>query len=448
MSKIIDYPFSFRLLRNYVVFTFKRYYGEYIVIGRENIPENCPVIFAPNHINAFMDAIAVHSIAPKNLPLIFLARADIFNNKTSAKILKYLKIMPAFRMRDGIENMGKNQDVFDQCVEILHHNKALGIMPEGSQGDQRKLRPLVKGIFRIAFAAQQKYESQPKVKIIPVGIDYGDLVKYGKHILINIGKPIEIADYMKSFAENPVTATNDIRKRLWSDLNRLSLNLDSENHYECFETVAEVANSAFLKKHEWQDKTEFRFTARQEISNKLIGLEINEPEKINQLETLCREYKLLLGKLNLQNWVLEQNKDKSSTVLLEEILLFLTLPLFLFGLLVNFLPFFVPVYVRKQIIRPQYQGFYSSLQFVLGLITFPLFYLIQTILFVCLFGVSWWAGLIFMLLQYPFGKLAIKWNGKAKKMLAKLRFQKLAKKKSSDLFQAQSVREQIIRMIS
>ena len=120
MSKITDYTVSFSLVRNYIVFAFKRYYGEYVVLGRENIPVNCPVIFAPNHINAFMDAIAVHSIAPPKIPVIFLARADVFNNKTAVKILKFAKILPAFRMRDGIENLGKNNETFEQCVEILY----------------------------------------------------------------------------------------------------------------------------------------------------------------------------------------------------------------------------------------------------------------------------------------------------------------------------------------
>ena len=102
MSKIYDIPLYFNLVRRYVIFCFKRYYGEIIVIGKENIPTDSPVIFAPNHTNALMDAIAVHAVVPYSLPLIFLARADIFRNKTAARFLRYAKIMPAFRMRDGI----------------------------------------------------------------------------------------------------------------------------------------------------------------------------------------------------------------------------------------------------------------------------------------------------------------------------------------------------------
>ena len=447
MSNIFDYPLSFSLVKNYVVFTFKRFYSEYIVIGKENIPAHCPVIFAPNHINALMDAIAVHSIAPNKLSVIFLARADVFNSKTAVKLLKFVKILPAFRMRDGVENLVKNNEVFEQCVEILHHNKALGIMPEGNQGEQKKLRPLLKGIFRIAFAAQQKQSTQPYIKIIPVGIDYGNLVKFGKHIIINIGKPIEISEYMKSYAVNPVTATNEIRERLKSDLNYLSLNLASENHYECFEAVTEIAETSYLKKLQLPDNTIFRFAARQEIAKRLVLLENKEPEKVDKLESLCKEYNGYLKSLNLKDWVFEQSESTISLV--EGFKLFFTLPFFLCGFLFNFLPFFIPVYVRKYVMKAEYEGFFSSLQFGIGIITFPLFYVLQTILFCSLLNTPRWFTLLFFLMQYPIGKLAIKWYREAKKCLAELRFRKLTqKKKSSELFQAQEVRKQIIRMIS
>ena len=155
MSEIYESTPSFNLVKKYVRFTFKRFYSEFIVIGKENIPTDVPVIFAPNHNSALMDALAIHVAAPHDLPIVFLARADIFNNKIAAKILRFCKMIPAFRMRDGVENLEKNNETFIRCVEVLDHNKALGIMPEGNQGEQRKLRPLLKGIFRIAFVGQQ-----------------------------------------------------------------------------------------------------------------------------------------------------------------------------------------------------------------------------------------------------------------------------------------------------
>ena len=448
MSKISDYPLSFSIVRNYVVFTFKRYYSEYIVLGRENIPSDSPVIFAPNHINALMDAIAIHSIAPYKVPVIFLARADIFKNKKAAQLLKSAKILPAFRMRDGMENLSKNNEVFEQCVEILDQNKILGIMPEGNQGEQRKLRPLVKGIFRIAFTAQHKYDSKSKVKIIPVGIDYGDLAKYGKHIIINIGKPIEVSDYMQSYYENPVAATNEIREKLRLDLNSLSLDLATEKHYECFRTISELANTDFVKKLQLTDNTVFRFVARQEIAKRLTKIEINEPEKIEKLDVLANNYNGLLEKTNLRNWVFEQSPFKTESIILEGLLLFLTFPIFVYGYICNFLPFLIPVYIRKFVLKAQYEGFFSSLQFGIGIFLFPIFYLMQTLLFHNLTGTHWLLSLPFFIMQYPFGKLAVKWHEIAKKFMAKIKFKRLKHKRSFELIQAQNVREQIIRLIS
>ena len=447
MSEIYDYPLSFNLVKKYIVFTFKHFFSEYIVVGKENIPSEGPMIFAPNHTNALMDAFAVHSIAPKNLPIIFLARADIFKNKYIAKFLRSAKIMPAFRMRDGMENLGKNNDVFDKCIEILSQNKALGIMPEGNQEIERKLRPLVKGIFRIAFASQEKKDTQTGVKIIPVGIDYGDILKSNNHIIISIGKPIEVSEYMKSYADNPVVATNEIRDRLRTDMENLTINLATESYYDCFELVTKIANKSVLDELKLKDKTIFRFVARQKIAERLVSLEKNDPDKIKKLNLLGTEYTTLLKKLNLKTWVFDKPIFSNSFLNFEGLILFWTFPFFIYGFIVNFLPFFIPVFIRKFILKAKFPGFFSSLQLALGLITFPLFYILQTVLISSLLDFSWWAIILFFCLQYPFGKWAIKWYKMAKRYQAMMRFRALNNKKSSELLNAQNLREQIIRMI-
>ena len=448
MSNIYDFTFPFSLIRKYISFTFKRYYGEFIVIGKENIPTDCPIIFAPNHTNALMDALAVHVIAPPKMSVIFLARADIFNNKKAAKALNFAKIMPAFRMRDGVENLGRNQEIFDKCVDVLHHNMALGIMPEGNQEIERKLRPLVKGIFRIAFAAQQKFGSQQKVKIVPIGLDFGNIIKAGKHIIITIGKPIEVSDYMAEYAINPVTATNEIRDCLKNALNNISLNLATDNYYSCFETATEVCNSTYLNKLKLPDKTEYRFVARQKIAKRLIDLEKNDIKEIQALDTLCSEYTKTLEKLNLRNWVFEQApQQKRFKVTSDYLVLFWTFPWFMLGLMFNFIPFFLPVYLRKKVFKAQFTGFFSSLQYALGLITFPIFYLAQTIVFWSITDFPIWASILFLLLQYPFGKWALKWNSTFKKLNAKRRYNSYLKTRLGEIKQAEETRKQIIQIV-
>jgi len=448
MANIYDLPLAFNLTRRYTVFSFKRYYGKFIITGKENIPTEGPVIFAPNHTNALMDAIAVHAIVKSTLPIIFLARADIFRNKNAAKFLHFIKIMPAFRMRDGMENLGKNNEVFDQCVEVLTNKKALGIMPEGNQEIERKLRPLVKGIFRIAFAAQQKLGKENSVKIIPVGLDFGSIVKANKHIIINVGKPIDVSDYMNSYNENPVIATNKIRDRLRNDLENLSFNLATEDYYECFETATETATTYVLNELNLTDNTLNRFKARQAVAGRLVALESSSSEKVKTLDELCSKYTIALKKLNLKSRILDKQAASVTNLLLNGLLSIVTLPLFLIGFSLNVIPFFAPVLIKNHVIKPEFTGFFSSLQFGLGMFTFPLCYILQTVFFGYFVSSEWWCLLLFFFSQFPLGKIALGWYSRTIKQTANWRFRILVQKKSPELLVAQTLREQIIRMIS
>jgi 1-acyl-sn-glycerol-3-phosphate acyltransferase len=447
MSKIYDFPFLYNIAKRYVIFTYKRFYNEYLVIGRENIPEDGPVIFAPNHLNALMDALAVLSVVPHQMPIVFLARADIFKNKLAAKLLRFTKIMPAFRMRDGVENLGKNNDIFEQCIDILLHDKALGIMPEGNQGEQRRLRPLLKGIFRIAFAAQQKREGKSGVKIVPVGIDLGDLEKSRKHIIINIGKPIEVSEYMNSYNDNPVQATNEIREELRKRLSDLILNLDSEKYYESFETITEIANTKGLKQLQLPDNSVNRFIARQMIAEKLIKIEKDESQKAEQLHSLCTEYADKLKKIKLYTEIVEKKPHRATTLLINALLLFITFPIFTGGFMLNSLPYFAPVFIRKYVLKVKYRGFFNSLHYGIGILSFPLFYILQTILFISIVQPSWWLLLLFITFQFLSEKWALKWYSYARKYISKFRYYKLKHRKSRTLEITQQLRKKIIQIL-
>ncbi len=120
------------MIQPYVKTFFFMFYGKVEVKGLENIPRNEPVIFAPNHQNALMDALIVLFSAPQDI--VFLARADIFNKRAMAWFLNSLKMLPVFRQRDGASELGKNVDIFDISVNVLHQRHHLCVMPEGGHG--------------------------------------------------------------------------------------------------------------------------------------------------------------------------------------------------------------------------------------------------------------------------------------------------------------------------
>ena len=446
MSKIYELPLSFRLVKKYIRFTFKRFYSEYIVLGKENIPTEGQVIFAPNHLNALMDALAVHSVSPDNYATVFLARADMFRKKTLARILRACKIMPAFRIRDGIENLGKNNEVFDQCVEVLETNNAMGIMPEGNQELERKIRPLVKGIFRVAFSAQQKIGTSGSVKIVPIGIDMGDLYKFGKHIIINIGVPIDVSEYMTRYDENQPATTNEIRSDLSIALENLVVNLNTEQYYPAFEVATQLCNTSMLESMQLKKNTVNLFYARQEIGRKLVKIEQTHTELAQKLDTLCTDFEHLRKKLNLHINNFEHQSVRSASTALKTLGLLLLSPVFLIGFALNFLPFFTPVIVRKKM-KVKFEGFYTSIHYGVGILIFPIFYLLQAILFFSISGLSWWLILLFIPLEYLSGKWAFSLYKHYKKTIGEINHSIVKTKKEKDYKRLLQIRSAIIDIV-
>ena len=125
------------------------FYRRVIVLGSENINPNDHLIFAPNHQNALMDALAV-LFTHKGQP-VFLARADIFKKKVIAGILYFLKILPVYRLRDGFSSVKGNDEIFLKTIDVLKNRNGVVILPEGDHAGFRRLRQLKKGICRVAF---------------------------------------------------------------------------------------------------------------------------------------------------------------------------------------------------------------------------------------------------------------------------------------------------------
>jgi len=253
---------------------------------------------------------------------------------------------------------------------------------------------------------------------------------------------------MNSYNENPVIATNKIRDRLRNDLENLSFNLATEDYYECFETATETATTYVLNELNLTDNTLNRFKARQAVAGRLVALESSSSEKVKTLDELCSKYTIALKKLNLKSRILDKQAASVTNLLLNGLLSIVTLPLFLIGFSLNVIPFFAPVLIKNHVIKPEFTGFFSSLQFGLGMFTFPLCYILQTVFFGYFVSSEWWCLLLFFFSQFPLGKIALGWYSRTIKQTANWRFRILVQKKSPELLVAQTLREQIIRMIS
>jgi 1-acyl-sn-glycerol-3-phosphate acyltransferase len=165
------------------------YCRDIAINNKEVLKIKGPLLLAANHPNSFLDAIILCTLFDK--PVYSLARGDAFKNKLVAKILFKLKLLPVYRVSEGVENLEDNYKTFDQCKAIFKQNGIVLIFSEGLCINEWHLRPLKKGTARLAISS---WEDGIDLKVLPVGINYSSFRKFGKNIKLFFGDFITGSD--------------------------------------------------------------------------------------------------------------------------------------------------------------------------------------------------------------------------------------------------------------
>ncbi len=410
------WSWGYWLLKKYVQFADWLIYNKVIVNGLENIPKNKPIIFSPNHQNALSDPMAI--LLNTKFQPVWLARADIFKNKTAAVILKFLKIMPVYRLRDGKENLAKNDEIFLSSVRVLENNFALGLFPEAAHSGKRQMLAHKKAVPRIVFMAEEKSQNNLDIQIIPTGIFYSHYWKFNRNLIVNFGKPIRANEFLDEFKQSESAATLSLRQRVLYEMQSVVLEIKSTKYYDDFESIREIYGKHFLKRQNQKYSVLNLFQSDQKLVKKLDALEGNSIELTESIVESAKEYVSKIRKLKIRSWLLEKSDLNCLKIVFNKLILLLGLPIFLFGFFFNAVPFFIIDTITRKKIKDK--GFWSTFFLSLGIILFPIFYLIE------FFAVSWlipeiWLKLI-LLVAMPFaGKIAFLWYILFRKTVGRIR---------------------------
>jgi len=362
------------------------FYRRVIVIGRDNINPDDHIIFAPNHQNALMDALAV-LFTHKGQP-VFLARADIFNRKAIAAILYFLKILPVYRIRDGFANLKGNDETFLKTLDILRNKNSLVILPEGDHAGFRRLRQLKKGICRIAFQAAEADEFRLKIKIIPVGIEFSHYTRFRQVLTVVYGKPVEVSEYYESYRKIPEKALNELRARLSDDMKKIMVHIESVDDYAAIDELRTLINGRYS-----DDVTLPKLFRDRILINKMNRLKSIDADTYNEACSLTLEIKNEAKDLGLSYRILEKQKHPAVLLISIALALLVTFPLYIFGNIFNLTFLKIPALTIKKIRDEQ---FHSSVKYGISLAMAFIFLPVYAILSFIFFSPWWLALLIFL----------------------------------------------------
>lgn len=398
---------GYEIIRTYVRFAFWLSHKRITVTGAENIPKGKPVIFAPNHQNALMDPLAIVCTNPHQS--VWLARADIFQLKATQPILKYLKILPIYRIRDGKENLSNNEHIFQQVIHILEGRHSIALFPEAAHSGKRQMLPHKKAIPRIALEAEEKNQFNLDLQIVPVGIYYDHYWNFNRSLIIEYGKPLNIDKYKGEYSENPQKALMSLRDEIYRQLEPLTLNIKTLSYYREYETLRQVAGEAYSGRKFFNENPVLQlFYAEKELIKKIETQEVSDPVYFEKLLDKTSGYFNNLQKSGLSDIEIGlASKANWPEHFIDLILFLISIPIFIFGFIFNALPLFIPRMILRRKVKDT--AFLSTFNFVLGLVIFPLFYIL-CLLFIPTFG-SWISTVILFILMPLGGKIAFQLMG-------------------------------------
>lgn len=440
-----QWSLGYEIVRLYVRLAFWLTHKQIVVTGQHLIPKGKPIIFAPNHQNALMDPLALVCTNP--LQVLWLARADIFKSKLARPILKFFKMLPVYRIRDGKDNLSNNEQIFALVTRILESRQSVALFPEAAHSGRRQMLPHKKAIPRIALEAEAKNNFELHLQIVPVGIYYSHYWWFNRTLIVRYGEPISIDSYKNEYRENQQKALLSLRDEIYENLLPLTLNIGSEPLYSDYENMRQIAGKQFAESIPRSgNKTLHRFLTDRKLVEQLEKTEKGNPEKFLAMTNRCRNYFDSIHRLRTTDEEIVVSQNSSFAGLTARLIgALIILPFFLAGFIFNALPFFIP----REILRRKVKNttFLSTFNFVVGLIVYPLFYFVQTVVIFVLTQSGIIALVSFFLMPFV-GKLAWEILLFYRRIYAEIRLLLFSGQLKAQLKAACSEREKLAEMIN
>lgn len=409
----------YALIRILVRISTAIFFRRIAVAGRERMPAHGPAIIVANHPNTLMDPLLVALLARQRIG--FVANAGLFRNSLLVAFFRCFHVIPIYRKKDVAPGeKPDNAQAFAQCHAYLAQGGTLLIFPEGSSHYEINLRAIKTGTARIALS----YKGPGALRIISVALDYSDAIQFRSAVRITVGTPIEVAAYREALDRSEAEAVEALTAGIQRALAR-HLPWTTGKEQEELLIKAHAFYTAYAEPEaDLHEDPERSLALRKQLADALHHLKSARPELYERTSArLLAFFEALRAHRITPGFLTDPYRGRSFALLSLGYLTELALlaPVYLLGLLTNYLPYILPSLVFKASrLEIEYK---APVQMVVGLFCFPLFYGLEAWAFHRFIDPRAWTVLLF-LLALPIAGYATLWYWTELQRFARvLRFQ-------------------------
>lgn len=375
-----------------------------------------PVLVVANHPNSLMDPLVIFRTAGRRTRP--LAKAPLFDQPGVGLVLRALGGLPVYRRQDDPSLMDRNEDTFRAAVAALHAGEAVQIYPEGVSHSEPSLQPIRTGAARIALKAEADAGWELGLLVVPVGLTYTRKTMFRGRAVAAVGGGLPVASYRAAYEADPVEAVRALTEAITRLLEGLTLNLA---HADDVQLIA-TAERLYAREKRWagwreREPLSARLPRLQAFAEALAWLRAHDPDRHARLDRAVRKHQRRLAMLRAGDADIPPRYTVGAVVryvIREALLLALTLPLGLLGIIAWAPPYQLTRFVLRRMPRPK-EDVVATYKLGAAMVAYPLFHLAWAAAAFLLWGLA--PAIIVAVALWPLGLLAIFWKSRWDRVL-------------------------------
>jgi 1-acyl-sn-glycerol-3-phosphate acyltransferase len=392
----------YQFLKLLTKISFRVYYPNATRMNLERLRYRGGSILVSNHPNTLLDPLNAACRVPKVVH--FLANASLFQTPFTHWFFNTFFCIPVERPQDTKGKPINNANAFRKSQQFINNGGCLFIAPEGGSDMERRVRPFKTGTARILLgaAAQQNFDSD--LCILPVGLTYDHANRFRSRMTVNAAPPLLARNYAELYRTDTLKAARQLTQDLEQAIRDHTI--DTKDLTE----DAIVLRAEALLRNSYPLEGAAHFKRTKAWIDGLRKQAVTDPDTHNQYIQALEEYWSKLEGAQATDEAIAHRVNRLSLIGFVA-----GAPLALYGWLNNLLPGYLPKLASGKL--DLYVGYTATVQILCGLLTFPLFYALQSIAVSALLGSA--AGWLYLVSLPLSGWLFLKWKALGRRIQAR-----------------------------
>jgi len=387
----------------------------------ERVPPRGPVVLAVNHPNNLIDTLIIGTIIHRKIH--YLATATLFRNRFLAAFLRSVGVIPIHRRQDAPETAEGNVTAFEACYRALEAGAVIGIYPEGTTHAEQRVQRIKTGTARIVLEAEARRDGRLGVRLIPVGLTFSARKSFRSAVLISFGDPLDLAPHLARYASAPTEAVEQLTEAIQVAMRAQIPHVERPDLTSLVRDVEALYKGDLIRVLMASRGLTSREIDPLRLSQKIVAAihyyDTHDPERLLSIRRRLDRYEIALRMLRLRDGALHQERGTWTLRrhLRSALLGLLGFPLFLYGEVMNFLPYSLPRFLSRRLARKETD--YATAKLLVIVVVLPLFYGLQTWLVWRVFGRA--VGLLYGVSLPLSGLFALRYWAEIRGMIRSLR---------------------------